>query len=159
EDGAIYVFDTASGEQRVRIVGQEREHLGTALAVRGDDIVAGAPAHPDGATIDIGTVVVFDGARGFPRLTLKNPALLPRRFGASVVVVGGDLVVGAPGAGVHPDTVEGGAAYLFDGTTGTLLRTFRNPTATADDHFASVLATLGRDVAVGAPDDDAMGRD
>jgi lysophospholipase L1-like esterase len=151
--GAVYVFDGVSGEQRLRRAGDEGDALGTALTFLGDEIAAGAPGHRDRTAVDAGRVIVLDARRGDPRLVLGNPARAPRRFGASVVAVGGDLVVGAPGAGT------GGAAYRFDGATGAFRGTFQSPTPTANDQFGFSLAALGPDVAIGAPGDPTAGHD
>ena len=51
--------------------------------------------------------------------------------------MGGNVLVGAN----YDDTgaTDAGAADLFDGTTGALLRTFVNPTAENGDHFGFLL--------------------
>src|SRR5689334_6751336 len=107
--GAVYVFDGVSGEQHLRRTGDDGDALGSALTFLGDEIAAGAPGHRDRTGVDAGRVIVLDARRGDPRLVLENPVRAPRRFGASVVAVGGDLVVGAPGSGT------GGTAYRFAG--------------------------------------------
>jgi len=42
-----------------------------------------------------------------------------------------------------------GAAYLFDGSTGTLLKTFLNPTPAAGDLFGAAVAAAGDNILVG----------
>ena len=48
------------------------------------------------------------------------------RFGASIGVMENTVLIGAPGA-YDPSGEVVGAAYLFDGNSGELLQTFRNP--------------------------------
>jgi hypothetical protein len=50
--------------------------------------------------------------------------------------MGNNILIGAP----DEDTAgaaDAGAAYLFDGLTGSLLQTFLNPSPAALDHFVS----------------------
>ena len=69
-------------------------------------------------------------------------------FGASLAVVGNDILVGAP----SDDTgaTDAGRAYLFDGSTWELLETFDNPDPQAHDHFGSSVAGVGNYVVIGA---------
>jgi cysteine-rich repeat protein len=66
-----------------------------------------------------------------------------------VALLGEQLVVGAPRA---DDTVaDAGIVYLFDGATGQLLQTFRDPPQGAFDQFGFTVATGPRTLLVGAP--------
>jgi len=69
-------------------------------------------------------------------------------FGYSVATVGSNILVGArwDDTGAH----NSGAAYLFDGPTGALLRTFSNPAPGANDNFGCSVAAVGNNVLVGA---------
>jgi len=69
-------------------------------------------------------------------------------FGYSVAVAGNIVVVGVP----NDDTgaTDAGAAYLFDATTGSLLRTLANPSQAAGDGFGCSVAIYGSMVVVGA---------
>ena len=66
-------------------------------------------------------------------------------FGYSVAAVGSNVLVGAS----RDDTgaSNAGAAYLFDSSTGALLRTFLNPTPAASDYFGCSVAAVGSNVA------------
>lgn len=103
-----------------------------------------------------GGVRVFDGVTGALLLSLNTP-VPPGDFGASLAAVGPNILVGDPGA----DTlaVNGGAAYLFDGTTGGLLLTLANPDPTDNDDFGCSVAALGTDLLVGARRDDTAASD
>jgi lysophospholipase L1-like esterase len=67
------------------------------------------------------------------------------RFGAALALRDGQLLVGAPGDGL-------GRAYLFDTSTGALLRTLDEPANPATStRFGSALAIAGDALVVGAP--------
>ena len=76
-------------------------------------------------------------------------------FAFSMAAFGNVVVVGA----VVDDTgaTNAGAAYLFDLTSGQLLRTLNNPTPTLQDDFGYSVAISGDLVAVGAPFHDEAG--
>ena len=68
---------------------------------------------------------------------------------------GDNILIGAVG-----DDTGGtfaGEAYLFDATTGNLLRTFSDPTPTPHDQFGFSLALDGNNVLIGARLDDTNG--
>ena len=83
--------------------------------------------------------------------TFGNPPVAAGadEFGFSVAAVGNSVLVGARG-----DNNLRGAAFLLDGSTGTLLRTFLNPTPATGDEFGISVAAVGNNVLVGARGDD-----
>ena len=56
-----------------------------------------------------------------------------------------------------PEVGVPGQGQLFDARTGTLLATFGNPSASADDDFGVSIALSGNRVLIGAPDDNTAG--
>ena len=54
---------------------------------------------------------------------------------------------------------DAGSAYVFDATTGNLLRTLNNPTPAASDYFGRSVAVSGSTVVVGAYLDDTGATD
>ena len=90
------------------------------------------------------------------RLTLTNPTpASDTRFGTCLAAVGGDILVGAP---EDSTLAEGaGAAYLFDGTSGALLRTFFSPQAQAGGRFGKAVAVVEGKLLIGAPGESAEG--
>src|SRR5262249_51544322 len=102
------------------------------------------------------TVAVVRRSDGAVRKTLDDPSPTSGTlFGFSVAAVGGRILVRAPRDGVG--STDAGAAYLYDGTTGALLHTFRKSNAAAGDQFGFAVAAFGTDVLVGAPFDDGDG--
>src|SRR5262249_446427 len=61
-------------------------------------------------------------------------------FGWSVADLGGDLLVGAPAD--DTDAERAGAVYLFDGTTGALIRVFHRPAPVPYAQFGLSSPTL-----------------
>lgn len=92
-----------------------------------------------------------------PRLTFLNPT--PNDgdlFGSSVALGANNVLIGSPfddPPGTF-DNFDAGAAYLFDGTTGALLKTFRQPTPGFGNRFGFSVATVGNNVLIGAPEED-----
>lgn len=68
------------------------------------------------------------------------------QFGFAVGSIGSYVIVGAPG-----ESFDGGAAYLFDGKTGALVREFRRADGSAGDRFGAAVAGEGSRVLIGAP--------
>jgi hypothetical protein len=84
--------------------------------------------------------------------TFLNPTpALNEFFGQSVAGFGNNVVIGAPG------TSDGGAAYLLDSATGSVILNFVNPTPEAGDNFGYAVATFGNNVLISAPFDNTAG--
>ena len=158
--GAVYVFDATNGNLLGTITGPAAasgDGFGNALAIRGTSVIIGAYKVDAGAS-DAGAVYVFDIAtRGLLR-SIPNPS--PNGsdfFGWSVAAVGNDVLAGA----YQDDTgaTNAGSAYLFDGDTGVLKRTFNNPTPGQSDFFGYAVAGMGPNVLVGAYQDDTSASD
>ena len=105
-------------------------------------------------------VEVFDLATGTHLFSIPLPSL-NHAFNTAVAALGDDILIGAPGDDTAGDSA--GAVYLFDGTTGALLRTFLNPVPDPGepdnllDEFGSTIAAVGGNVLVGdAYNDGAM---
>src|SRR5206468_3795601 len=99
--GDVFVFDGESGGRILTISNPDRSSvfpsLGPALATSGTRLLVGAP---NAGSFLEGAAYVFD-AGGSLLLLLKNPGTVEgvsdNNFGSSVVFVGSDLLVGAPG--------------------------------------------------------------
>jgi cysteine-rich repeat protein len=146
-EGGVYVFDGDSAELRRFIPNPEpaTDLFGAAVAL-GQWIVVGAPLADGGA----GVAYVIDRATGVVRHRLERPTPSPGDdFGASVALFGNRVLVGAPF--VDDNAVDTGAVYLFDGDTGALVQTIRNPPQGAFDHFGSSIAAGDAGVLIGSP--------
>ncbi len=99
-----------------------------------------------------------NGASGSLLRTFVGPyAAAGDKLGTSVATLGTNVLVGTP----YDDTQarDGGAVFLFDGATGTVLQTLLDPGMAASDFFGVSLATIGSSVVVGAIGTDLGARD
>jgi cysteine-rich repeat protein len=88
--------------------------------------------------------------------TILNPSpSQTAEFGLGIAPRGTDLVIGVPN--YIPNDVPGKLG-LFD-VSGSVIRPYPNPTLDGGDLFGFAVATVGSDVLVGAPGDDAAGID
>lgn len=102
-----------------------------------------------------GRAYVFDVATGALLRTFENPTPAPNDFfGLSVSLSGNLALVGAQ----NDDTgaTNAGAAYLFDVTTGALVRTFLNPgpAPIGSDNFGHAVDVSGNRALISAIGDD-----
>lgn len=168
--GLVYIFSGKTGQVIRTLNNPDAEAagaaFGAAVANGGDidhdgisDLLVGAPG--------AGHVFVFSGKTGVMLFDIASPTQdTPPSFGAAIS--GGkdfnrdgtpDLVIGAP-----LQKNLRGAAYIFNGSNGTLLRSLRARPAQNFSRFgASVLASddvtgdRRADVLVGAPDQNVNG--
>lgn len=155
--GAAYIFDTATGEQLIKLTALEpstSDSFGVSVALSDSVAVVGASCddeHGDQA----GAAYVFDRATG-DQLFKLFPANGDEddRFGADVAIEGDIALIGAFGA--DPYGVKTGAAYLFDLNTGEQLAVFADADGGAIDGFGFSVAISGTTALIGAiRDDDA----
>ena len=153
--GSAYLYDANTGTLLLTInnpTPAANDHFGSSVAAVGTDkLLIGAPQDDTGAT-DAGSAYLYDANTGSLLRTFNN-ATGGDTFGTSVAAVGADkLLIGAP----RHDTgaTDAGSAYLYDANTGTLLRTFNNPTPANNDWFGFSVAGVGADkVLIGAVND------
>ena len=156
--GRAHLFDAATGTLLLTLespspvgtsIGQG--NFGRAVGALGADLLVGAPRDQPSPGV-VGAVYLFDGTTGALLRRFDNPAApssTTDRFGDTIGVVSGNVIVGAPGSG---------SVYLFDAATGALLRTFANPCPTCS-LFGTAVAGFGGRVFVGSPFDDVDGED
>lgn len=133
--------------------------FGASVALVGSTIIVGAPEESGGLHSYSGKVYLFDANTGalLNSLQSPNPASF-EYFGFSVAASGSFLVVGAYGTGSIP-TSGSGSAYVFDVSTGALVRTLANPEPGTSDSFGWSVALSGNKAVVGARLDDQGGPD
>src|SRR5439155_10761463 len=127
--------------------------MGRTVSLSDNYLVAGESGKNTGAS-QSGSALVFDAATGNRLWTLNDPAPVASgdKFGLSVGVSGNYVVVGAPGKDVG--SIDIGAAYVYDATTGSLLRTLNNPEPGVLDNFGYNVAISGTRALIGTPFDD-----
>jgi hypothetical protein len=177
--GAVYVFvkpasGWANGTQTARLTasdGSANDLLGGSVAIAADTIVAGAPFAPYTTTGDSegpGAAYVFVkpaggwvSGRETARLVSSdgpdtNWYSSKQRFGASVAISGGTIVVGAPltfwpGTGIY----FVGAVYVFvkppgGWSSGTETAELTDPAASSYEYLGHSVAISGDTIAAGA---------
>ncbi len=157
EAGIVYLFDATSGKLvRTFVPATPTRSLlfGWAFAANAHVIVIGAFGF-QGLYREQGIAYVFDVESGKLLHILKNPSPTERaQFGKSVALFSEKLVVAAPGDRIRESgKIEGGAVYLFDQVSGTLVQTLRGPfpLAGASDVFGHTLSSQENGLLVGAP--------
>ena len=100
------------------------------------------------AATDAGAAYLFDGGTGRVAQDLPEPHAGVQRL--LRLFRGGDGEQRAHW-GYYDDTgaTNTGAAYLFDGATGALVRTFQKPTPAGSDYFGYSVAAMGNNVLIG----------
>jgi hypothetical protein len=154
--GAGYLFDGKTGEVLLTLQEPEphdSDWLGATVAAAGSNLLVGAPLDHLGG-VEAGGAYLFDGSTGKLLQSFHQPK--PQAddwFGASLAAAGDNVVVGAflDNTGAS----GAGAAYLFDGKTGALIRSLQKPKPAANDQFGLSMAVLGNTLIIGAPGDSA----
>jgi len=134
--GAAYIYDL-DGNNEIKITasdGAANDYFGYSVAVGHQKIVVGAE-QKDGAGTVRGAAYIYD-LDGTQVGILTGDASNWDKFGSSVAVGSGKIVVGATGAGNG-----GGAVYIYD-LDGNLIKKITASDGTVNDEF-------GRSVAVG----------
>jgi hypothetical protein len=149
--GSAYLFDATTGAL-LRTFNNPTPAIsdlfGLSVSIDGTNVLVSAFRDNTGAT-DAGSAYLFDATTGALLRTFNNPTpAIDNQFGVSVAISGSNVVIGANRD--NTGATEAGSAYLFDVTTGALLRTFNNPTPEVTDHFGLAVSILGNSVLVGA---------
>jgi len=161
--GAVYLYNPVTGGAIAQFLNPTPEpfdNFGYSVAAFGNTVAVGAPT--DGTSgVRSGTAYLFDATTGALLQTFNNPDPQPDdSFGAAIAMVGDWVLVGAPGSLTAGGSNRPGEAYIFNGATGELIQSFRNPNPGPDRFGHAVAWTgIGRDILIGAPGDDRRGVD
>ena len=170
ESGKAYIFNVTTGAlvhtldnpNAYSTSGNDR--FGQSVAISGDRAIVGAWWEGDAGGVRSGKAYIFNVTTGALVYTLDNPngydTSAGDYFGYSAAIDGNYAVVGAQ----EEDDAGGtgsGKAYIFDVSTGALVKTLDNPNAygtSASDNFGYVVGISGDRVIVSAfGEDDAGG--
>lgn len=154
--GAAYVFvrSGTAWSQQARLVASDAavgDQFGTAVALDGDTLVVGAPFSDGDGRQDSGAVYIFarSGTTWSERgKIVAQDAAAGDRFGASVMIDGDRLAVGAPFAGGGA-----GAVYVIERGDGSWSEQTRvaSDTTSQGDQFGATIALDGDMLLAGAP--------
>ena len=169
DSGKAYIFDVTTGSllhtlDNPNAFGTSAsDNFGRSVAISGDRCIVGAVSEGDAGGTSSGKAYIFDVSTGALLHTLDNPNAYGTsagdRFGVSVAIDGNYAIVGA----YFEDDAGGtdsGKAYIFNVTTGALIRTLDNPNAystSASDFFGYSVAIDGNYAIVGAYGEDDSG--
>jgi hypothetical protein len=162
--GASYPIKVDPFVQQAKLTasdGSEFDELGSSVALSGNTIAVGAPQATVGANFDQGAVYVFsEGGSGWADATqtaklTASDGSADDRFGSSVAISGGTIVVGAPDATVGGNANQG-AGYVFvkpasGWANATQTGKLTASDGAAGDGFGSSVAISGNTVVAGAP--------
>ncbi|QDU67862.1 hypothetical protein [Engelhardtia mirabilis] len=166
DQGAVLVFERQGGAWPLvaTVTAPDAlagDRLGSAVAIVGETIYAGAPSHSFVGTDD-GALYGFSIVGGVPVLTAKlggsglPPG--PNRLGSSLATDGVRLVAGAPGTGQAVPFNGAVLVYLFDPSGAAVVeRTIHGPAAIAGSYFGSAVDVSGLDLLVGAAGNSPVG--
>ena len=151
--GAAYVFQAKTGDLVATIANPAttyNDHFGRHVAISGNLAVVAAPYDVAG-DFNRGVVYVFNATSGAMLTSLQSPwPSFWDDFGCSVAISGNTVVVGDYSNSDPEAGMGGGAAYLFDATTGSLLHTLHDPQPMQGAKFGYSVAISGNKVVVGA---------
>jgi hypothetical protein len=129
--------------------------FGTGLSLSDGRALIGAPGDATTGSTS-GRAYVYDTTTGALLRTFENPSPANNdQFGGAVSLSGNLALIGAQNDDPSPPsstTTDAGAAYLFDATTGALMRTFANPGAPPNvgDSFGHSVAIAGSQALISA---------
>jgi hypothetical protein len=151
QEGIAYLFDATTGgllQTFNNPTPEGGDQFGSSVAISGNHVLVGARNDSTSAE-RAGTAYLFDATTGGLLLTLNNPTpAFGDAFGSSVAISGSNVLVGAERD--DSGAPNSGSVYLFDATTGSLLRTINNPTPQSGDVFGKSVAISANSVVVGA---------
>lgn len=154
--GTAYIFDTTTGQQLARLVPGDIEDsandfFGESVAIKGGVIVVGALSDNEHNSA-AGAVHAFtiQGLDFADNAYFPSDVEFPDQFGHSVSIDGERMVVGAP-FDQSGGSSRGGAAYIFDTSTGQMLHKVTPDDGRFNAQFGRSVAIDGDLVVMGAP--------
>ena len=159
--GRIYIYKTVLGDwsdttlaytiENPNATGTVNDQFGTVVLIDGNYIVATAVKEDVGGT-DAGSAYVISAVNGSVLYTINNPNSYGSgdndRFGEFASMSGNYAIIST----VYEDTAAGqtGAAYIFNVTTGNLVKTLNSPNNSDSDTFGISSSIKGNYCVVGA---------
>jgi hypothetical protein len=162
DSGQAYIIDAASGTvlhtlANPGVAPNTSDFFGERVSLSGNNAVVGARGD-DAAANGAGAAYQFNATTGALVRSLANPTpVAGDGFGTAVAVSGNLALVSATGKDIAgAGGTNAGAAYLYNMTTGALLRTFLNPFPgpTNGDNFGFDVALFGNRALISTINDD-----
>lgn len=157
--GVVYRLDVANGNVLATIPNptpDANDFFGRWIDANDQRIVVGTYLDDDAGFAEAGAAYSFDALTGALVHTFYDPNPgADERFGTRVALVGDDVLVGS-----YKDNTLGplrGAAYLYSGLTGQLVRTLYDPTPANGDRFGYFVDSFRGNPIVSAYRDSELG--
>ncbi|MEK7100901.1 MAG: thrombospondin type 3 repeat-containing protein [Patescibacteria group bacterium] len=149
--GAAYLYDTTTGAL-LRTFNNPTpvfaDGFGYSVSISGNKVLIGAYNDDTGAS-NAGSAYLYSATTGDLLRTFDNPTpAINDGFGWSVSISGDKVLIGTPGDSTGAS--RAGSGYLYDATTGALLKTFNNPTPSEGSGFGYSVSISGDKVLIGA---------
>jgi outer membrane protein assembly factor BamB len=147
--GSVHIFDARTGSEITKIVSPSPQPgglFGAKIDISDGRLIVGAPGE------DLGRAYIFNAANGTLIMTLVSPARQEFDLGSSVAIGNQLALVGSPEQAVD-GLDSSGSVYVYNVTTGALIRTIVDPNAQISGLFGSSLKMADNSVIVGAPVD------
>jgi hypothetical protein len=161
--GKAHIFDLSTGTLLHTLINpnvnavRSEDYFGDSVAITDTYTVVGATFERKGSTDYSGVVYVYNTVTGSLARTILNPTSEGAFFGQKVAIYEDHLLIGATGQTTSQNNYLG-VVYIFDVTTGTLIRTLDNPNhfvgTNIYDGFGSSVGISGKYAIVGAPRED-----
>jgi hypothetical protein len=130
------------------------DNFGDSVAVGSGRIVVGAPFDTIDALTDAGSAHIYDLNGGYVGIITHPSAVASDRFGYSVAVGSGRIVVGAPLDDIGIGLTNAGSAHIYD-LNGGYVGIITHPSAAANDQFGNSVAVGSGRIVVGIPFDNS----
>jgi len=154
--GAVYVYDLASGAQTARLASplNANSYFGAAVAIESSLLAVGAPGSTLYRETMSGALVLFQNSGGswaeVSNVLRSSTLPLGSEIGASLSILGGKVLVGAPGFSVGAR--KHGAAYLIGADRSQIEDTFKDFSNTEGGRFGTSVSLAASSVAIGVPE-------
>ena len=159
--GSAYIYNVTTGALLYTLNNPSptmNDYFGTSIKVSGDYAIISSPDNDPSSISNAGSVYIYNVTTGVLVYTLDNPSPTASDwFGSSVAISGNYAAVGT--ANDDTGASNAGTVYVYNVTTGALLRTINNPIPTANDYFGTSVSLSGNYLLVGTPNDDIGGTD
>jgi len=148
ESGSVYLYDFTSGNLLHKLIPDDPQpgaSFGASIAIRGDQIVIGAPFTADQGPLS-GSVYIFDAITGnqIDKIIADDTDAFDW-FGRDLAVDGNTLVIGA-----YPKELPGGgfgSVYIYDLSTNQMVDRVDNPVSGGtEERFGFVVAAGEGDI-------------
>ncbi len=143
DGGHAYVYDLTDGSLVRDFQNPDAgyNYFGNGVNIYGNIAAVGAYGYDNGPDTDAGRVYLYDITTGALIQTFDNPTPATNDYFSQVELNNNYTIVGAQ----RDDTgaVDAGSIYVFDTSSGALLRTINNPAPDASDMFGRFMALEG----------------